>query len=188
MKRIKIFLIYGICATLVYSCGARQEKKVESVNKDTVLQTENLPKYGETEIPLNDSTTKILKDTVTELSQTEKTNNTKKKVVSEPDTMRVMVETQDGKLKKTTVSQEMKESANSTKRFYVIAGTFSKEENAKKLDKFFKSKGYKSQIIGKTDKYYRTAVFSSKTKKEAAGEIKKLRTKYKDINFWLLWR
>ncbi len=190
---------------LLTNCGARQEKITE--NKEQMpTQKNELPKYEESKqdekgdaIPLADTTVKVIKDTVVKKtkSETKKIEKDTKKVTKKEtkketkkgekdiDTVKVMVENSDGTLKKTTVANNDKAIGN--KKFYIVGGSYKKAENAKKLDKFFKSKGVHSQVLTKNT-FTRVAVSSHKTKKEAAKEIKKFRNQFKDIRFWILLR
>jgi cell division septation protein DedD len=83
---------------------------------------------------------------------------------------------------KTTV----KEKAASTKKYYIVAGSFSLEKNAENLVKKLKSKGYNSEIFGQTSKGLLMVSYDNFiSKKEALNVLNKL-VREENPNAWLI--
>jgi cell division septation protein DedD len=188
MKKIHLICTLGI-AIFLFSCGARQEKVSE--NNDITKDTTAFPKYEEynQEVPITDSTSKVITSSLKESADVLSKNESK----NEPDTEKVMMETNDGKLKKTTVNPDKtekieKNTTNHSKKYYIIGGSYKKVDNANKMNAFFKAHGYKPSVLPKVANLYRVAVYSGASKKDVKVELNKLRKKFKDIKFWILWK
>ncbi|MBN2892837.1 MAG: SPOR domain-containing protein [Bacteroidales bacterium] len=75
-----------------------------------------------------------------------------------------------------------------SKNFYIVVGSYKKEENAQQRKEYFKKQGYAAEVLPKFGSYNRVSVASFNDETSARNELKALRSKYKDPSFWLLYR
>ncbi|MDR0969686.1 MAG: SPOR domain-containing protein [Lentimicrobiaceae bacterium] len=87
---------------------------------------------------------------------------------------------------KETNKQLVAETKKTSSNYYIIAGVFSNEENAQRLVKTLKSKGFASEIINKTKTgKWRVAYEGHASQQEADHRLATIR-KEEDKNAWLL--
>ena len=86
-----------------------------------------------------------------------------------------------------TYTQQEDKSANETNRFFVIVGSFSQLENAKKFRETLIGEGFTPIIIHGETGYYRICVNSYKVEASARERISQIRLNYpKYADTWLL--
>jgi len=71
-------------------------------------------------------------------------------------------------------------------KFYVVAASFTNYENALKLKDELRGKGFESEIVTVTHKYYKVTMGSYSDKQQAQVELEKLKTITQNNSLWLL--
>ncbi len=187
MKKINLILAFFI-AIAVMSCNPKQDRPIET-NDIPQNQSVDLTDDSDTidEISADDTTA------VEEVDVEE--NNSTDELTDTDDKEPVMVENEDGSVKKVpeeeiTKSESKKEHV---KKFYIIAGSFKNINNAITLRSFFKERGYPSMILYPFHGYNRVATGSYPNRAAAEKDIKKFRAmnlsyEGEKIEYWLLWR
>ncbi len=87
------------------------------------------------------------------------------------------------------VTEEANETAvneKTQKKYYVIVGSFTKETNAKELHSKLKKSGMPSEVLDAENNFRRVSKKSFDTRAEALKELKKVQTKDKQIDAWIL--
>ncbi len=196
MKKISIILLF-VSAMVLYSCGAKEEKKTkkdksttENINTDN--KTDDYPDYNTYKPDLKDEKNDVNNDSLISSEVDDKTTTTDDKTLVDK-TVGDKTTTDDKKTTfddkkdlgdKTILTSETK--STKTERFYVVAGSFKKFDNATNLNKYFKKQGYYSMVLPKQGVYNRVALCSYVNELNARKELKKIKGKNKDIKFWLL--
>lgn len=72
-----------------------------------------------------------------------------------------------------------------SKTFYIVAGSFSQENNAQKLIQELSNKGYKP-ILLQTDNIYRVAIYKFTSRDRALRELERLKSQNISDKIWLL--
>jgi len=185
MKKIS-FIFAIVFAIAAVSCNPKKEhtpSETEIADISEVVEDESdvIDEYDSTEnvVAVVDSTKKDTTAVVTPKNEGK-----------EP----IMVENEDGSVKKVG-DEEIKKEAAAThvKKFYVVAGSFKNINNAVELRQFFKKSGYPAMILYPYNGYNRVATGSFPDRVSAEKEIKKFRSMnltYEGgkIEYWLLWR
>ncbi len=111
--------------------------------------------------------------TTEELSSKEETTNKEEETANKEETQeeQKVVEVVD---KKTNT------------KYYVIVGSFKEKTNAANLHKNLSQKGASAEVLEADNNFTRVSEKSFKTKEEALEELKRIRTKEKKIDAWLL--
>jgi len=97
---------------------------------------------------------------------------------------RVMAAIEDSVKKVIQEKIPVKAKSISEKRFYIVAGVFSNEQNANKLVKILKQKGYNSENFGKIGTLYAVSYEAFSTKEEADKFLIKIKKEY-DPKAWV---
>jgi cell division protein FtsN len=71
-------------------------------------------------------------------------------------------------------------------KFYIVAASFTNYENALKLKDELRGKGFESEIVTVTHKYYKVTMGSYSDKQQAQVELEKLKTITQNNSLWLL--
>ncbi len=71
------------------------------------------------------------------------------------------------------------------KRYYIVVGSFRKYGNAKRLNEYFKAKGYKTMVLPRTNELNRVAIVSFVKEGNARRAVKRLRVEHNDYTFWI---
>jgi len=71
-------------------------------------------------------------------------------------------------------------------KFYIVAASFTNYENALKLKDELRGKGFESEIVTVTHKYYKVTMGSYSEKQQAQIELEKLKTITQNNSLWLL--
>lgn len=170
MKKILTF-VFAI--SLIFTFGCKDDtNNASNQNNDTTLYP------GYEEFTVDDNTKNNEKDTSELNIMQEEPENT------EPTNDNVMVENDEG----TPVPATNEDLEDETKSFYIIVGSYEKDQNAQEKMKQFKKEGYAAQVLPKFGKHNRVSVVSFNDEKAARAELKTLRAKYKDSSYWLLYR
>lgn len=191
MKKISVILSVILAMAIFASCNKLKEKKdnendtivivYDDSNYENYLSDTSNSNLAENNL---DTARIIVKDTVNVLKDT---------IKIEP----VMVENEDGSLKKVSEDELKKEERKvqkvHVKKFYIIAGSFNEMNNAIRLRSFFKSKGYPAMVLYPDHGFNRVATGSYPDRKAAEKDIKKFRSmnliyEKEKIEYWLLWR
>ena len=84
------------------------------------------------------------------------------------------------------ISAEEEKAAEPEKKYYIVAGSFSIEKNAEKLMKKLQSKGYNSEIFGRTRHGLTMVSYEAfVTKSEALKELNRI-IRQENPNAWLI--
>jgi len=73
-----------------------------------------------------------------------------------------------------------------SKKYYLVGGSFKDFDNAKKFDKKMTKEGYKPKILMPVNDFNRVALKTFTVEKSARAELEKIRKKFPQIHFWLL--
>jgi len=112
-------------------------------------------------------------------------SDTSKVDTAEVANVEQVINTQTEK-KKALYYEEPKNSSNAEKIFYIIAGSFTKMENAERLKSSLEKKGFKPEILTVDGPVYRVSMFSFTNRNRALEELTRLREENKQMNIWLL--
>ncbi len=166
MKYTNLLLI-ALTLVLFASCGAKEDKKEpkDDFSDEQVIDVDNDTAqypvdFENEEIDNND----VVVDTVEEQKVEEKVVKVREvKPVEKPKVV----------------------TKKHQKRYYIVVGSFKKFNNAKKLNSYFKSKGYKPMVLPRTNEFNRVAIVSYVKEAEARRAIKKLKAEHNNYTFWL---
>ncbi len=168
MKKI-LFALLSVMVFFLFACKDDENKNNQTNTKDTI----NYPNYEEftaddNQQNQNKNNTLIIEDTTS--------------VVTPNDN--VMVEDNQGN----TVPATNEELNDQNKNFYIVVGSYKKQDNAQIRMTYFKNMGYTAEVLPLFGQYYRVSVANFNEETTARTELKNLRTKFKDPSFWLLYR
>jgi cell division protein FtsN len=157
-------IIFVLVAVLAVATSCKTSKKAQKV---------------ETEEPTQEEVVVVEDDKpVSEV----KVKKTVKESTPEPEAP-ILVRTEEIKV----ANQEDKSKGSFA--FYVIMGSFSKEENANRLKSDLESKGFTGVILQAENSFYRVGVDATNSEEDARKQIKYVRANFpehKDV--WLLKR
>ena len=168
-----ILAIMAIAATLVFVPELRFWENIKSSSKNQVVQTtlesEVVVLPSDSSVTTNDS-----------LETTENINSTDTAKVTQPEKSPVIAVTD-----KKAALYYQETSTPESKTFYIIAGSFSQENNAQKLIQELSAKGYRP-ILLQTDNMYRVAVYKFTNRDRALRELERLKAQKLSNKVWLL--
>mgnify|MGYP006295187905 FL=1 len=82
-------------------------------------------------------------------------------------------------------NQTQAKDVSGSKKYYIVAGSFKKRQNALNFQQNLLNKGYNAEIIGERDGMHAVSYASFKSKSKAEQELKKMRSE-KGVQAWLL--
>ncbi len=171
MKYTNLLLI-ALTLVLFASCGGAKEDKKEPTddfNDEQIIDVDN--DTANYPVDLEDAANIVSNDEV----KTEEAPKEEPVVKEEPKKVE----------KPKVVEQPKVKPKTHQKRYYIVVGSFKKYNNAKKLNSYFKSKGYKPMVLPKTNQFNRVAIVSYVKEAEARKAIKKLKAEHNNYTFWL---
>lgn len=172
MKFTNLFAIL-LAALFIIGCGAKEEEVVDGGTNNEIIE-ENID---------DANLTNVIEDNTWEEDLNPADSSSKETMTYDENVQEELV---DPPVKEETkpVVEEKKETVHQ-KRFYIVVGSFKEYGNAQKINDKFKNEGYYPMILPKVNEYNRVAIASYVEEANARKAIKKLRTKYNDLTFWL---
>jgi nucleoid DNA-binding protein len=82
-------------------------------------------------------------------------------------------------------NQTQAKEVSGSKKYYIVAGSFKKRQNALNFQQNLLDKGYNAEMIGERDGMHAVSYASFKSKSQAEQEIKRMRSE-KGVQAWLL--
>ncbi len=119
-----------------------------------------------------------LSDTI---NQKQKTDSSLDKTLAEQAKMKKALDVQS-----LDSSQVFIPYGNRHMKFYIVTASFTNYENALKLKDELRGKGFESEIVTVTHKYYKVTMGSYSDKQQAQVELEKLKTITQNNSLWLL--
>jgi len=83
-------------------------------------------------------------------------------------------------------ARQQASSTASEKKFYIVAGSFKKRENAQSFRKKLVDQGYDAEMIGERNGMHAVSYASFQNKSQAQAELRRLRNQ-KELSAWLLY-
>jgi len=187
MKKINLILAF-IIAIAIVGCNPKKDRNIENNDSLEATNTDDLDDLTDFD---NDSL--FVTDLSDNSDSSDKVVDTTEAVTNDTKKEPVMVENEDGSVKKVPETEIKDNDKEHVKKFYVIAGSFQEINNAVTLRKFFKERGYPAMILYPYHGYNRVATGSYPNRAAAEKDIKKFRAMNlsydgEKIEYWLLWR
>ena len=168
-----ILAIMAIAATLVFVPELRFWENIQSSSENQVVQT---TPESEAVVLSSDS----VATTSDSLETTENVNSTDTAKAVQPEKSPVI-----GVTDKKAALYYQETATPENKTFYIIAGSFSQENNAQKMIQELSAKGYRP-ILLQTDNMYRVAVYKFTNRDRALRELERLKAQKLSDKVWLL--
>ncbi len=167
-----ILAIMVIAATLVFIPEFRFWENMQSNIENQIVQT--TPESQAVVLPSDSVAT-----ATDSLETTENINSTDTAKVEQPEKSVIAV------TDKKSALYYQETSTPESKTFYIIAGSFSQENNAQKLIQELSTKGYRPFLL-QTDNMYRVAVYKFTNRDRALRELERLKAQKLSDKVWLL--
>ncbi len=158
-------LFFALLIVFLASCGAKENKKEpKDIDVEQVIDVDN----DTANYPVD------LNSADTDLSASQDTLSA--------DTLAVKPVVEE---KPAVVEKPKVEPRKHQKRYYIVVGSFRKYGNAKRLNSYFKAKGYKTMVLPRTNELNRVAIVSYVSEKNARKAVKRLRVEHNNYTFWI---
>ncbi len=171
--RYKNLVFIALIVVFVASCGAKRNKKEpKNFNVDEVIDVDNDTANYPVDLGTPSDDLAVSND-----EDVKSDTFVQQPVVDEKP---VVEETP-----KVEETPQVDNSQGRQKRYYIVVGSFRKYGNAKRLNSYFRSKGYKTMVLPKTNELNRVAIASYVNLNVARRSVKSLREKHNNYTFWV---